>query len=103
MRWPLAENDRAQTERDADGLIKVIATKKGKVLGAGIAAPHAGELIQPWTLAVTRGLKLNAFTGLVYPYPTLGEIGKRAAVNYYLPSLASPWIARVLRWLRAFG
>ncbi|MEO1199897.1 MAG: FAD-dependent oxidoreductase [Pseudomonadota bacterium] len=103
MRWPLVENDRAQAERDTAGLIKVISTKKGVVLGAGIVGPHAGELIHPWTLAVTRKMKLNAITGLVFPYPTLGEISKRAAVNYYLPSLASPWLRRIIGWLRRFG
>jgi pyruvate/2-oxoglutarate dehydrogenase complex dihydrolipoamide dehydrogenase (E3) component len=56
LRWSLHENDRAQAERATDGLIKVIVTKKGKILGASIVGEHAGELIQMWSLAVSQGL-----------------------------------------------
>ena len=45
LRWPLAENDRAQTERRTRGAIKVIAGRGGKILGASIVGSDAGELI----------------------------------------------------------
>src|SRR5690606_5442327 len=50
LRWPFHENDRAQTERETEGLVKIIATKRGHVLGAAIVGPQAGELIQLWCL-----------------------------------------------------
>ena len=103
MRWPLAENDRAQAERKTQGLVKVVAARKGRILGATIVGPNAGELIQPWSLAVTSKLKIKAMTDMIVPYPTYGEINKRAAYGYYASSLTSPWIRRVMRFLARFG
>ena len=76
-RWPYHENDRAQTERATDGLIKVVCDAKGKILGAGIVGAQAGEVIQMWSLAISQGLKIGAMTQWISPYPTLGEISKR--------------------------
>ncbi|MHA1568758.1 MAG: dihydrolipoyl dehydrogenase family protein [Alphaproteobacteria bacterium] len=103
LRWAFAENDRARTERATDGLIKVITTRRGRVLGADILGPHAGELILPWILAVDRRLGIGALAGIVAPYPTLGEIGKRAAGSYFTPSLFGERTKRIVRFLGRFG
>ena len=55
VRWPFHDNDRAQTERKTAGLIKAVIGKGGKILGVGIVGANAGELIQPWILAMTSG------------------------------------------------
>ncbi len=103
VRWPYHDNDRAQTERETHGHIKVVTTAKGKILGATIVGSQAGELISMWTLAIAQGLNIRALTGVVVPYPTLSEIGKRAAIDYFTPSLTSPWVRRIITWLRLFG
>ncbi|MBI4366344.1 MAG: FAD-dependent oxidoreductase [Deltaproteobacteria bacterium] len=103
LRWPYHDNDRAQAERETHGHIKVVTTTKGKILGATIVGAQAGELIAAWTLAVVQGLNIRAFTGIVLPYPTLSEIGKRAAIDYFTPSLTNPWVRRIIAWLRIFG
>jgi pyruvate/2-oxoglutarate dehydrogenase complex dihydrolipoamide dehydrogenase (E3) component len=103
LRWPYHDNDRAQAERETHGHIKVITTRKGKIVGATIVGVQAGELIATWALAIAQGLNIRAFTGVVLPYPTLSEIGKRAAMNYFTPSLTSPWVRRIIAWLRIFG
>ena len=103
LRWPYHENDRAQAEREMTGQIKVIATPRGRILGATIVGPAAGELITTWTLAVSRRLNLRALAGIIIPYPTLSEIGKRAAITYFMPSLRSTWLRRTIVWLRRFG
>ena len=54
LRWPLAENDRAQADGATEGLVKLVVAR-GRVLGAGILAPGAGEMIGAWTLAVGGG------------------------------------------------
>jgi pyruvate/2-oxoglutarate dehydrogenase complex dihydrolipoamide dehydrogenase (E3) component len=103
LRWPLRENDRAQAERATRGHIKVITDKRGRVLGATIVGPAAGELIAPWTLARANRLNIRAIAGTVVPYPTFGEIGKRAAITYFVPSLTSPFVRRIIGWLRRLG
>ena len=99
LRWPLAENDRAQAERRPEGLVKLVTTRRGRVLGAGILAPHAGEMIGLWTLAITQRTKLSVLAGLIVPYPTLAEAGKRAAGTFFLARLFAPGTKRLVRLL----
>jgi len=103
LRWPYHDNDRAQAERETAGHIKIITAKNGRILGATIVGVHAGELITTWTLALSRGLNIRAMTGIVVPYPTLSEIGKRAAISYFSPSLNNPRLRRLITFLRRFG
>jgi pyruvate/2-oxoglutarate dehydrogenase complex dihydrolipoamide dehydrogenase (E3) component len=103
LRGPYHENDRAQTERTMHGHIKVITTTKGVILGATMVGAQAGELITPWTLAITQKLNIRTMTGTVVPYPTLSEIGKRAAMEYFTPGLTRPSVRRIISFLRIFG
>ena len=89
LRWPLAENDRAVAEGDTAGLVKLVVSGN-RVLGAGILAPHAGEMIGAWTLAITQRIKLSALAGMIVPYPTRAEAGKRAAGTRFSPRLFAP-------------
>jgi pyruvate/2-oxoglutarate dehydrogenase complex dihydrolipoamide dehydrogenase (E3) component len=103
LRWPYHENDRAQAERETEGHIKVITAKNGRILGATLVGAQAGELITTWTLALSRGLNIRAMTGIVVPYPTLSEIGKRAAISYFSASLNNPRLRGLINFLRRFG
>lgn len=93
LRWPFHENDRAQAEGSTAGLVKVVTNRSGRILGCSIVGPMAGELIQPWVLAMSRKLKIGAMIAPVLPYPTRGEAGRRAAITYY-SGLASNRLAR---------
>ena len=77
--------------------------KKGKILGVTIVGAQAGELIATWILAIAQGMNIRALTGVVLPYPTLSEIGKRAAIDFFTPSLTRPLLRRIIAWLRIFG
>jgi pyruvate/2-oxoglutarate dehydrogenase complex dihydrolipoamide dehydrogenase (E3) component len=99
LRAAYADNDRAQAERRTEGLAKVITTGRGRILGAGIVGASAGELIQTWVLAMQRGLGIGSIAALIAPYPTLGEINKRLAGNYYSPTLFSGRTRRLVRLL----
>ena len=103
LRWPYHENDRAQAEGEIVGHIKVITNRRGRILGATIVGAGAGELITTRTLAITQGLNIRALTGIVVPYPTLSEIGKRAALTYFTPGLTNHWVRRIITFLRRFG
>lgn len=103
LRWSFHENDRAQAERKTGGVVKVVTTKRGKILGATIVGESAGELIQMWALAIASGLKIKAMTGFISPYPTFSEANKRAATTYYLPALTNPLVRRAIKTLSWFG
>ena len=102
LTWSFEVNDRAQAERETEGLAKVILGRKGKILGATIVGPRAGELIGTWGLAISAGLKIGAVASAVLPYPTLSEISKRVAGSYYTPKLFGPVTRRVVGLVQRF-
>ncbi len=103
IRLPYAQNDRARAQRQTDGFVKIMVLK-GRPIGATIVGVHAGELINLWSLAIAQKMKLSKITGMVSPYPTLGELNKHAAGAYFTPKLfGNPTLKRfirlVQRWL----
>ena len=95
-------NDRAQAERRTEGFIKIVLDGK-RIIGATIVAPHAGEMIGLWGLAISRKLPLSAIAGMIAPYPTMAELSKRVAGSYFTPKLFSDrvrWIVGLVqKWL----
>ncbi len=92
-----AHNDRAITERRTTGFVKVMVVK-GRPVGATIVGAGAGDLIGTWALALAANLKMRDIAGMVAPYPTLGELNKRAAGAYFAPRLfESPAVKRIVR------
>jgi len=100
--WELAENDRARAERRTEGMIRVITTKKGRIVGASILAPHAGEMIHVWALAITKKMNISAMAGTIAPYPSWSEASKRAAGAYFTDSLFSTRTRNVVKFLLKF-
>lgn len=103
LRWPYHENDRAVAERKTTGLIKMVTNKKGLIVGVSIVGTGAGEMMNMWALAITNKMKVGDVVGYVSPYPTLSEIGKRAAVTNYTSLARKPIIRSVIRFLQKFG
>ena len=100
VRADFAHNDRAQTEDTAKGTAKVMVVR-GRPVGASIVGPQAGELIGLWALALSARLKMSAIAGMIAPYPTLGEVSKRAASAYFSPKLFSnPTLKRLVRFVQ---
>ena len=103
VHWAFDENDRARCERRSEGLVKVVATRRGRVLGAGVVGREAGEMIQPWVLAIRHRLSLGAMATMVAPYPTRTEASKRAAGAFHAPALFSDRTRRLVRLLSWLG
>lgn len=99
---PLSGNDRAQAERATAGLAKIVLGRRGRILGATIVAPHAGEMIGLWGLAIARRLGIGAVASWLAPYPTMAEIGKRAAGAHYAPVLFGPRVRRLVGLIQRF-
>ena len=80
------------------GLVKLVVAGN-RVIGAGILAPHAGEMIGTWALAIAQRTRLSALAGMIVPYPTRAEAAKRAAGSYYAAKLFAPRTRALLRLL----
>lgn len=90
LTWDFEENDRAIAERSDHGGVKIIATTKGKILGASIVGEGAGDLIQMISVAMTNGVKVSGLAQIIAPYPTRGEAVKRAASSFYTETIFGP-------------
>jgi dihydrolipoamide dehydrogenase len=79
-RYDIDELDRAITDEQADGLVKVLTVPgKDKILGATIVGAHAGELIAEYVAAMRNGFGMNKILATIHIYPTLAEANKYAA------------------------
>jgi pyruvate/2-oxoglutarate dehydrogenase complex dihydrolipoamide dehydrogenase (E3) component len=93
------ETDRGAAEGVGEGFVKILTAKgKDKILGATIAGEHAGDLINPLTMAMVHGIGLGGLAQIIYPYPTLGEAIKQAADAYNRTRL-TPRVKRIMAWL----
>jgi pyruvate/2-oxoglutarate dehydrogenase complex dihydrolipoamide dehydrogenase (E3) component len=103
-RQPFAQNDRALTDGgSADpartGLVKVLVDPGigGKILGAQILGPRAGELLQEWVLAMEQGHSIRAIADMVHVYPTLSLASQHAAQRWYERQSENPVVDGALR------
>lgn len=103
LRWSLGRSDRARIEGRTEGLFKIILDRRGRVVGAGVLAPGAGELILPWTQMIASRQRIAAMASAPAPYPTLSEDSRKVALTNYAALSANPWLRRALDMLSSFG
>jgi pyruvate/2-oxoglutarate dehydrogenase complex dihydrolipoamide dehydrogenase (E3) component len=103
LRFPYGANDRAQAERIPAGMVKVVASKHGRILGAAIAGHDAGEQIALWSLAIARDLSIADMLTFVPPYPARAESARRVAESFSGPGLTPLWRRRIINILRRLG
>lgn len=102
VRFDYSGNDRAIATGKTDGFIKVMVFA-GKPIGATIVGENAGDLIGVWALAIANKMKMSAVANMVAPYPTLGEINKRAAGAYFGPKLfENPTVKKVVGFVQRY-
>ena len=102
-RWPLEEVDRALTDGEADGFVKVVHDGKGAILGATIVAPRAGEMIHEWTLAMEKGIKLGDMARSMHVYPTYSMASQNLALRVQSRRLLGGRMGALLRWFARRG
>ena len=95
----LTGNDRAVAERRTEGMVKLVIHRNGRILGATVLAPQAGEMILAWSLAIGTRRKIASMAGVIAPYPTFGDAGKRAAGAFFTTTLFSRRTRAIVRWL----
>lgn len=98
MRFPFSDIDRALAEVETAGEMKLVC-RKGKILGATILGPHAGELIHEIVLAMQAGLKISDISATIHAYPTLAQISRRTVNTYYGEKLFSQRTRKIVGWI----
>lgn len=98
-RYDLSDLDRAVTDEEAHGMVKVLTVPgKDRILGAAIAGEHAGDLITEYVSAMKHKLGLNKILGTIHIYPTLAEANKSAAGVWKRAHAPE----RILNWLKRY-
>lgn len=103
LRLPFAESDLNQADRATSGLLKVIVTDRGQILGAAAVGREAGEVIALWSLAIANRLTIDAMQTFVAPYPTRADLSRRIAESFTGPGLTPPPRRRIIDFLRKSG
>jgi pyruvate/2-oxoglutarate dehydrogenase complex dihydrolipoamide dehydrogenase (E3) component len=95
----LQDVDRAVVESEEAGYAKILTVKgSGKVLGATIVAPHAGDLLHEFVLAMKAGIGLGTIASTIHAYPTFAELARKAGDKYNRTRL-TPTAKKIFGWL----
>jgi pyruvate/2-oxoglutarate dehydrogenase complex dihydrolipoamide dehydrogenase (E3) component len=92
------DNDRSVAEGEKTGMIKMLLDEKEKPIGVQILGPHAGDLLAEWVAVLNGKVKLATLAAAVHPYPTMGEINKRVAGNFFSPKIFSEKVQKGLKF-----
>ncbi len=95
-------NDRALAEEESEGKIKILIDSRQRVIGAQIVGFHAGDMLLPSLFAMGKSWKASSLISPIYPYPTMGEIYKKAVGNYMAPRLFNNKVRSILRFLYGY-
>jgi pyruvate/2-oxoglutarate dehydrogenase complex dihydrolipoamide dehydrogenase (E3) component len=96
---PLEDVDRAVVESEDAGFAKILTAKgSDKILGATIVAPHAGDLLHEFVLAMKAKIGLGTIASTIHAYPTFAELARKAADNYNKTRL-TPRAKKIFTWL----
>jgi pyruvate/2-oxoglutarate dehydrogenase complex dihydrolipoamide dehydrogenase (E3) component len=93
---PLSSVDRAVVDEATDGFVRV-HHRKGRIVGATVVAPDAGDLISAIALVIRYGGRLADLSSAVFPYPTIST-ALRQAGDVYRRSAVTPRLKTALRY-----
>jgi pyruvate/2-oxoglutarate dehydrogenase complex dihydrolipoamide dehydrogenase (E3) component len=102
-RWQLDHLDRAVTDQDLRGFIKVVRRPSGKILGAQIVAARAGELIAELALAIDHRLTLADLSGTIHVYPTYAIGVQQLAAEVQVDAAAHSRLVKLARGAARLG
>lgn len=96
-----AEVDRAVTEGETAGFSRLVLDRRGRLVGATVVGPRAGEALAELTLAIKQGLRARDLAATMHPYPTYGDGAWNAAIADVRTRLGSRPVRAAVRALAA--
>jgi pyruvate/2-oxoglutarate dehydrogenase complex dihydrolipoamide dehydrogenase (E3) component len=102
--WPMTRVDRARTDRDTAGAIRLVHHRNGTLLGATIVAGRAGEMIHEWLVVLQKGIKVADLSNALHVYPTYSVASMQAAseirINQFLNGTSGKVVRSLARLMR---
>ncbi len=93
--------DRAIVDEHTEGFSRIVLDRRGRIVGATIVGPRAGESLAEVVLAARHGLRARDVAAAMHAYPTYADGVSKAALAQLQDDLAGPWARRVVRLLRS--
>ena len=93
----LSHLDRAICAGEEEGFAKLVGDPRGRLIGATVVAPSAGEAIAEHAAWIDRGAKIDALSNIVHAYPTFAELSSRAADDHLMAKLLDGRVRALLR------
>jgi pyruvate/2-oxoglutarate dehydrogenase complex dihydrolipoamide dehydrogenase (E3) component len=97
---PYTESDRAYTDVETEGFVKLITDEKDRILGAHILGALASEIMQGFIVAKSQKLPVTKIARALYIYPTLSELAKRVAAQPLLEKIQEPLVSTVVNLMK---
>ncbi|MCF6157849.1 MAG: pyridine nucleotide-disulfide oxidoreductase [wastewater metagenome] len=98
-KYDIKDLDRAIIDGEEKGIIKIVCTGRGMILGAHALAPQGGEIVHEFIMAMKNDLGMRNISETIHIYPTLAQAVKRATDKYYAEKLFSGWVPKFTRRL----
>ena len=102
--WPIDRVDRAVCDNERDGMVKLVATRGGTILGATIVGHRAGEAIMEIVIAMQQKLKVSDLASIIHPYPTYNSrvqlLATEMAVEHSLNGVSGTLIRAASKMVR---
>lgn len=96
LRASFADNDTARADRAGMGVVKLIVSRSGKILGAGIVGAGAGELAALFALAMANNVDAAALAGLSAPHPSYADLVRDLGEQAAAGGAQNRWLSRRL-------
>ena len=94
----LDDVDRAILDGETEGFARVhVEERSGRILGATLVARRAGDMLGEVVLAMNEGIRIDALSRAIAPYPTQGEVWKRLGDTHQRSRL-TPRVSRLFAW-----
>lgn len=93
-------SERAITDCQKEGFLKIIADKKGNILGAHIIGANASEIMASFIVAKSANISLDKLSRMIFIYPTLSELVKKTASKKLLEVANNPFIKFVIKIMK---
>jgi len=94
----LKDMDRAQTDSDTAGFLKLILGKGNRIIGATMVGNKGGDIIPLASMAIRHRMKAAGFMSQIFSYPTEAEIFKFAGYAFARKSF-KPWMKNIVQKL----
>ncbi|MFZ0475163.1 MAG: NAD(P)/FAD-dependent oxidoreductase [Halobacillus sp.] len=94
----LADNDRFMAERHTEGLVKVLTTNRGRIVGAHAIGEGAGEWMQEIGTVQALNKKFQAISNIIHPYPAKNNAVSQTADLYWREKLFDSSLNEALKW-----